>query len=223
MTAAVYCAAADLYAFGLPPGSIPNRGRLAAFVDATADTITIGVHGFSAGDSISFRAEAGGVLPSPLVEGTGYFAVPVTDDAFSVSAIDGGPAIDLITEGARIVVIAPLPIGAAIAWASRVIDDMLPGHMVPLDLPVAEIVRMTCAELAAGKLLARAGSQSVSLSTIVDAANKRLARWALGAPIRGENAPASAQVSQSAAVPYRDARGFNEFAGIRGPGGRRPC
>lgn len=219
--ASPYCSAGDLYQFGLPRGALPNPGRLAAFVDATANTITLNTHGFAQDDPVSFRAEAGGSLPAPLGEGLYYFAAPVTDDSFSVALTASGAVIDLLTEGTRTIVIAPLPIAAAISWASRVIDDMLPAHLVPLALPVAEIVRMTCAELAAGKLLSRTGAQSKSLSEIVDAANKRLSRWALGVPIRGENAPAPANLATSATVPYRDSRGWSQFGGIGGPPGPR--
>ena len=216
-----YCAPADLYSHGLPPGALPNRGRLAAFVDAGLDTITLGGHGLSLGDPVTFRAESGGVLPVPLAENTQYYASPVTDDTFSVSTTNGGAIVDLVTEGLRLVVISTLPVAQAIAWASRVIDDMLPAHIVPLVAPFAEIVTMTCAELAAGKLLARTGAQSVSLSSIVDAANKRLARWALGVPVRGNNAPLPANLATSAAVPYLDSAGWRQFGGIGGPRGGR--
>ena len=93
---------------------------------------------------------------------------------------------------------------------------MLPAHLIPLADPVAEIVRFTCAELAAGKLALRTGAQSKSLGEIVDAATKRMARWAAGATIRGDNAPGPASVATSATVPFRDARGWNQFGGIGG-------
>jgi hypothetical protein len=185
-----------------------------ASASASANTIALDVHGFDEGDPVSFRAEAGGSLPAPLVEGTTYYAVPAGDNAFSVAATAGGAAIDLTTAGALYIVIAPLPIAPAIAWASRVIDDMLPAHIVPLTEPVPEIVRMTAAELAAGKLASRGGFASKSLTEIVDLARKRLERWAQGIPIRGENAPEPAGLAVSATAPYRDVRGWQRFGGL---------
>lgn len=214
--AAVYCVAADLYAFGLPRGSVPNPGRIAS-ADPAANAFTLGSHGFASGDVLSFRAESNGAMPAPLVSGVSYFALPLTDDTFQVAATIGGAPIDLTTPGTRIVVIAPLPTDAAIAFASRVIDDALPAHLVPLSLPVAEIVKMTCAELAAGKLMQGKGSASPSLGAMVDAATKRIARWALGVPVRGEHAPPPANVATSASLPFQDSRGWSQFGGIGGP------
>lgn len=209
-----YCSAADLYAFGLPRGALPNPGRLVASVSTAASTLAIDGHGFAADDPVSFRAEAGGSLPAPLVAGTAYFAKPTTDDAFQVAATAGGAAITLTTVGARIVAIAPLPIASAIAWASRLVDDMLPAHLVPLVAPIHELVRMTAAELAVGKLLGRTGSASKSLAEMVDAARKRLERWAKGVPLRGENVPLATNLAASASVPYRDPRGWGRFGGL---------
>lgn len=209
-----YCDPADLYSYGLPRGALPNEGRLAASASAAADTIELDGHGFALNGPVSFRAEAGGSLPEPLDEGTTYYAIPVTPDAFSVAAAEGGAAIDLTTDGERVVVIAPLPIDAAIAWASRIIDDSLPAHLVPLEEPLPEIVRMTCAELAAGKLLTYTGREAESLTAMVDQAQKRLMRWGKGVPIRGTNAPKPANLAASATVPYKDPRGWNRYGGL---------
>lgn len=209
-----YCAASDLYAHGFPRGSVPNPGRLIDSADTSANTLALDQHGFSLNDPVSFRAEAGGSLPAPLVAGTTYFAKPSSDDVFQVTATEDGTAIDLSSAGENFIAIAALPVGSAITWASQVIDDMLPAHVVPLDADaIPEIVRMTCAELAAGKLAARAGAQSKSLTEIVDAASKRLARWGKGVPIRGAVVPPSASLAASATVPFRDRRGWNRFGG----------
>jgi hypothetical protein len=184
-------------------------------VSTAASTLAIDGHGFATDDPVSFRAEAGGSLPAPLAAGTAYFAKPTTDDAFQVAATAGGAAITLTTAGARVIAIAPLPIASAIAWASRLVDDMLPAHLVPMVAPnIPEIVRMTVAELAAGKLLGRTGSASKSLAEMVDAARKRLERWGKGVPIRGENVPVAANLAASASVPYTDPRGWSRFGGL---------
>lgn len=208
-----YCAPSDLYSFGLPRGAVPNPGRLADETSASANTISLDVHGFVLNDPVSFRAEAGGTLPAPLAAGSTYYAIPVTDSTFSVAATEGGAVIDLTTAGTRVLVIAPLPIDASIAWASRIIDDMLPAHAVPLEEPIHELVRMTAAELAAHKLTTGKGS-SKSLGEMVDAARKRLERWAQGIPLRGPDVPTATNLASAAAVPYVDSRGWSRYGGL---------
>lgn len=203
-----YCEPADLYAFGLPRGSIPHPGRLAGAVSISANTVELDVHGFAQNDLVSFRAEAGGALPAPLVVGTDYYVIPVTESTFQVATASGGVAVDLTTAGSRFVVIAPLPVAATIAAISSLIDDMLPGHVVPLTAPYPEIVRLTAAELVSQRLGLRGGPE------VVDTAFKRLARWAKGIPIRGTNAPTSAGLAVSAAAGYSDSRGWNTYGGI---------
>lgn len=190
MTASLYCAPGDLYAHGIPRGSVANPGRLAAKVLASTNAFTLDVHGFDAGDPVTVRAQAGGSLPAPLVEGVQYFAVPLTESTFSVSATVGGSVIDLTTDGSNVVVIAPLPIDKAIAMASAAIDDMLPDHVVPLSQPYPPIIVITCAQIAAGQLAGLIGATSMALADIVDKAQKRIERWAAGVPIRGSNSPA---------------------------------
>lgn len=209
-----YCTQADLYRYALPKGSVPNPGRLVSSASASANTIALGEHGFSTGDPCSFRSEAGGSLPSPLQAGVTYYAIVVDGDSFSVALTPSGSAIDLTTAGSRFVVIAPLPIESVIAWAERLIDDMLPAHLVPLADPVPDIVVMTCAELAAGKLVAGSGAASKSITEIVDAATRRVQRWAKGVPLRGAPATSHANLACSATAGYRDSRGWRRFGGL---------
>jgi hypothetical protein len=209
-----YCTPADLYTFGVPRGSIPNPGRHAASASTSTDAITLDEHGFDLGDLVSFRAESGGSLPSPLAAGTTYYALPVSDSIFQVSEEPEGDAIELTSVGSIFLVLAPLPKAAAIAWASRAIDDMLPAHLVPLTEPISPIVSMTCAELAAAKLGYYSGAVSRSLGAMSDEARKRVERWAKGVPIRGEDKPALANKAVSASLPYNDGRGWNRNGGI---------
>ncbi len=209
-----YCGVSDLYAFGLPRGATPNPGRLVDDVDIASDTVQVDVHGFSTDDTISFRAESGGTMPSPLVAGTTYFAISVSESAFSVALVAGGAAIDLTTTGLRLVVIAPLPFADAISWASRRIDDSLPAHLVPLTAPIHEFVKMTCAELAIGKILTRSGAATESLAKMVDAADKRLMRWSKGVPLRGDDVPTASNVATTASAPAADNRGWSKHGGL---------
>jgi hypothetical protein len=209
-----YCDLSDLFAYGLPRGALRNAGRLVGSVDVVTNTIELDVHGLASGSPLSLRAEAGGLLPSPLVSGTIYYAVPVSESRFSVAGTVGGAVIDITTAGSRIVVVTDLPEAAVREWASRLVDEMLTGHVVPLDAPYPEIVRMTTAELAAGRLLAMTGGQSPALATSTDAAQKRLDRWSRGAKVRGDNAPKAAALATSATSSYRDPRGWREFGGL---------
>lgn len=188
-----YCTASDLYLFGLPKGSLAVSGRLVEAANASNNTIELDAHGFAADDVVQFRAAGGGSLPSPIVEGTSYYVIVVSDWRFSVALTAGGSAIDLTTSGSTFLVLQAPATAQAIAKAERMIDDMLPAHVVPVAEPVPDIVRMTCAELAASDLLAQLGASSVSLTAVYDAARKRLERWARNVPIRGTNAPQSAQ------------------------------
>ncbi len=214
---ASYCEESDLYDFGLPRGAVPNPGRLAEGASASTDAITLGMHGFALDDEVVFRADGvNASLPAPLVEGTTYYAKPVSQLSFQVAATAGGATIDLTTAGQYILVIAPLNVAAAIEWASAIIDDMLPAHVVPMTAPYSKQVVMTCAELAAAKLAARAGSIGASLTAVADAARKRLERWANGVPLRGENAPDThtntAASATSAAL--ADPSGWSRYGGI---------
>jgi hypothetical protein len=95
------------------------------------------------------------------------------------------------------------------------INDSLPAHVVPIDLSaVPEIVRMTAAELAAGRLLSLTGGASENLAAVVDRAHKRLERWGKGVPVRGAVVPPSANLAHAATAPFRDRRGWWRFGGL---------
>lgn len=206
-----YCSISDLYDHGVPRGSIANRGRTSIAANATTDAIALGDHGFSLNDEITLRPEVGaGTLPAPLVVDTSYYAIPVNAGSFKVAATPGGAAIDLTSNGANFVVVTPIPYNAAIYYASRLIDEMLVGHVLIEDGDeIPPMVRLTCAEIAAGKLALKSGHVSKSLGEIVDLARKRLEKWASGIPLRSAVKPDAANVATAAAtVPYRDSRGW---------------
>lgn len=205
-----YATQADLYAFGLPRGAAPNPGRLAQ-VDASLDAFTVDAHGFDANSPVTFRADAGGALPTLIAANTTYYAIPLSDNLLQVAAAEDGAAIAL-DAGSNVLVIAPLPVAQAIDWASRLCDDMLPAHVVPFAADaVPDIVRMTVAELAAFKLL-KAGSSSNAIMAMVDMAMSRLKRWAQGVPVRGAGNPANLSVAATAAP--SDASGWKTYGGL---------
>jgi len=216
-----YCNPSDLYNLGgLQRGSLPNAARLLASASTTLDALFLDGHGFETNDPLTFRADANGALPAPLVAGVSYFVIARDDNSFQLAAAVDGVALSLTTAGARTLVIAPLPIAGAIAYASRVLDDMIPAHVLPVAQPIPELLRMTCAEIAVYKLLVRSGSASSSMAEQMDRATRRIERWARGVPMRGPDAPASANLAQTgAAVAVRrrlDARGWGRYGGTDG-------
>ncbi len=86
---------------------------------------------------------------------------------------------------------------------------------MPLKAPYPPLIVFTAGELAIGKLMN--GSASKSLGDMVDAATKRLVKWAAGVPLRGANtsqqAPANLAVS-SVCAPMFDAQGWRRFGGL---------
>jgi hypothetical protein len=208
-----YCDPHDLYEFGLPRGAVSNPARRVGVVSVVANTFELEGHGLGVNSLVSFRADAGGSLTSPLAAGQQYYAQPVDDDHFSVSETLSGPVVDLLVAGSRVMMITPLPIASSISHASALIDDCLPAHVVPLTAPFPPIVRMVCAELAAGKLGFFAGGVSKSLSDMLAGAQKLLDKWAKGVPIRGMNAPKAARLSAVAGSTGGDARGWSRYGG----------
>lgn len=206
------CTPADVHSFGLPHGAAPNRAR-PVVVDAVADVFTLDGHGQALGDPIKIRADAGGEAPQPLVQGLTYYCVPVDESVFQLSATPGGAAIDLLTPGKRVLVICRSPVAAAITFVSRMLEDGMPGHVVPFTDPVPDIVRMTCAELAGARVMAMSGTQSVAFGTLLDAAKKRLEKWAIGVPVRDVNATPAGNLAASASLPRLDPRGWGRYGG----------
>lgn len=207
-----YCSATDLYAFGIPRGSTPNPGR--GLDSAVSSTCALDGHGFVTGDAVLLSPAGDGGLPPELSANTTYYVQAETEHTFKLRATPGGSALSFTDAEDPIIVVSPLPVSEAIAWAERIIDDSLPAHLAPITGTVPEIVRMTCAELAAGKLLALSGAASVSLTATVDAALARLARWAKGVPVRGSDVPPRTNISVVASTPFADRRGWNRFGGI---------
>lgn len=209
MTASSYCTVSDLYTYGLPRGGLPNPARLIYEVNTSTGTFSLDEHGFEAGDAVTFREDAiDGVMPGGIVEGVTYYASRVNDSLFRVSASPGGSPIIPLSEGRRVMVATSIPTEGAIQWASEIINDMLPAHIVPIVGRVPEIVRMTAAELAIGKLMARQGAATDALSAIVANAQERLKRWGKGVPLRGPDSPPRANLAASASRAFTDSRGW---------------
>lgn len=220
-----YSTAADMVAFGAPRGATPNPGRHLA--SAVSSTCVLDQHDFQTGDAILFTPAGDGAMPAGLSAGVTYYAERTSEHSFKVRATAGGASITWTDAEDPLMVVAPLDRDSFIEWADRMIDEMVPGQAVPFDdvalYPdgVPAVIRMTSAELASGKMLAQSGSASRSLADTVDAAGKRLERWAKGLPVRGTpdatrtNLPVSAApVTAANATAQSDPRGWRQWGGI---------
>lgn len=190
-----YATREDVYTYGLPRGSLGNPGRVCASALASTDTFTLDGHGFSDGKAILLRAEDGGALPSPIVAGTTYYAIRLTDSTFKVSATEGGAAVNLTTDGDLVVVSTALPFDEVLEFYSRFVDGFLPAHLVPLSAPYPVTVTQLVAKLAAKELLRISGQTSDSMTEIEVGAKAQLERWAKGLRIRDARVTTSANLA----------------------------
>lgn len=202
-----YCEPTDVYLW-IPEGSVPTPRRLLSAVSAATDVMSLDGHGFAADAELLFRAEAGGSLPSPLVEGTAYYAAPLTDSTFSVAATAGGSVVNLTTAGSNVVVISEIPWARWIAIATDRIDGMLFGHRTPLDAPYPASVTYYAAGLVAEMALGFAGAQTASIIERLKVAHLEFERWRKGATIRGAVVPAAANKAIRGTVTASDPRGW---------------
>lgn len=202
-----YATRADLYRYGLPRGLLANPARLCASVIASTDRFELDGHGFETDDPVSFRAETGGTLPAPIVAGTTYYAIRVSDSIFKVAAAAAGSAINLTTDGSSVVVLAELPIDAVLASCSRWADDFLPAHLVPMTSPYPARLVDIVAELAAGRLMLQAHQSSKSVKELVLEAKVQMERWSKGTLLRDAAASASANLAVNDS-PTVDPRGW---------------
>lgn len=198
-----YATARDLYTYGLRRGILSNEGRIVASSVASTDVLTLDQHLFETNDAVTVRAVEGGTLSAPLVAGTVYYVIRLTDATFSLAATSGGSAINLTTDGAEMVVKAELPIDALLTAYSRFVDDFIP-HAVPLETddfgayPVT-VVRIVC-ELTAAKLLSLTGQSSVSMTEAETGAKAQLERWMNGLPVRDAAITASTNKAVTASL-----------------------
>jgi hypothetical protein len=180
-------------------------------VSAAANTLTLDGHGLVDDAEVSFRAEAGGSLPTGLSASTPYYAIVVSESVFQVAAADGGAAIDITTAGSNVIAIVPLPVDECIAWGSNMVENMCPGHVRPLadegEYP-DEVVRACAADLAASRLLAYCGASQIDIQAKIAGAQKIIDRWAKAIPIRGANAPGSTNLAVVASAAVTDSRGW---------------
>lgn len=209
MASDLYCSRADVHRW-LPAGEITGWSRLSASAKASSDAIELDGHGLETDDEVTVRAVEGSTLPSPLVEGTTYFAIRVSASRFKLAASAGTAAIDLTTDGVEIVVMKEPPYDAVIEAYSRWADTFLPAHAVPLETPLDDkfaLVRMLVAKLSAKALLNLDGKSSEIVNAEELAAKAQLERFAKGLPVRGDTGTRT-NLAVSSTLTTSDPRGW---------------
>jgi len=211
-----YATQRDLYTYGLRRGVLSNPGREIETSIASTNVLTLDAHLFETDDQVTLRAIEGGTLSAPLVAGTSYFVIKLTDATFSLALTSGGAAIDLTTNGITMIVKpSTLPIDELLEAYSRFVDDFVPSHAVPMPAPYDKTLVRIVSELTAAKLLSLTGQSSASMAEAELAAKAQLERWAKGLPLRAVEA---ANVSTNRAVTsdftaVSDPRGWSPSAG----------
>lgn len=207
MASDLYCSRREVNA-AVPAGEIIGPTQLASSALASTDVISLEGHGLETDDEVLVRAIEGGSLPSPLVEGTGYFAIRVSNARFKLAATAGGAAINLSTDGVEVVVMREPAYDDVIEFWSRWADGVLPAELVPLTAPVHPLVRGIVAKLSAKELLGRAGKSSELVNVTDIAAKAMLERYAIGLPLRGAPTVGSANLAVTATAGDADPRGW---------------
>lgn len=205
----LYATRANLYDHGLPRGLLTNPGRRCAAASASTDTFELDGHGFETDTELVFRAEGNGSLPAPLVAGTTYYAIRLSESTFKVAATSGGAAIDLTASGTSVLVATPLPFDKVIERYSRWVDSCLTAHAVPLGVskPVPIQIVAIVSELSARKLMLIRGQSSESMKEMELGAKAQVERWEKGESLRDGNATASSNLAYSESV-RSDPRGW---------------
>lgn len=192
-----YATKRDVFRYGLPRGTLSSEGRLVESALASTEVITLESHGFYTDDVLLLRAVEGGTLSAPLVAGTPYYAIRLSDSTFSLAATAGGAAINLTTNGVNMLVAIALPFDEILEFYSRFVDAFLPAHLVPLESPYPVTVTAIVAELAGKRLQLLSGVSSIAMDAIELAAKAQLERWAAAIPLRDARATGPANLAVS--------------------------
>lgn len=184
-------------------GEIAGSSRLVESALAATDVLTLDGHGFETDDPITVRATEGGALSAPLVEGTIYFAIRLTNGTFSLAATTGGSAINLTTDATSMVVTRDPAYDDVIEYYSRFCDGYIPANLVPLQQPIPVTVKTIVARLSGKALMNIDGKSSAIVEAEELLAQKQLERWALGLPIREATATGPSNLAVSARVNRR--------------------
>jgi hypothetical protein len=207
MTANLYCSRGDVNR-RLPAGSLDGPSRLVDSALAATDVFVLDGHGLETDDALNVRAAEGGSLPAPLVAGTTYYAIRLTNATFKVAASPGGSPIDLSSDGSSVVVSRAPDYDSVIEYYSRWADTFLPREVVPLTSPIHPLVKGLVVDLSAKRLLNLDGKDSKIIDVSEMSAKAQLERLATGIPLRAPVAGAPANLAVVASITTTDPRGW---------------
>lgn len=208
MATDLYCSRADVTA-RLPPGTVVSPAGMLASCLASTDVLTYDGHGLETDDEVTVRAASAGTLSAPLVAGTIYYAIRLTNAAFKLAASAGGAALNITSDGVEMVVTREPKFDDVIEFVSRWADTFLPAHVVPLTAPIHPLVRGVVADVSAKRILNANGQDSAAVTAAELAGKAILERHAAGMPLRGgAQVPSNLAITATSVSSGGDPRGF---------------
>lgn len=209
MATDLYCSRGDVTA-RLPPGTVVSPAGMLASCLASTDVLTYDGHGLETDDEVTVRAASAGTLSAPLVAGTIYYAIRLTNAAFKLAASAGGAALNITSDGVEMVVTREPKFDDVIEFVSRWADTFLPAHVVPLTAPIHPLVRGVVADVSAKRILNANGQDSAAVTAAELAGKAILERHAAGMPLRGGTAqtPTNLAITATSVSSGSDPRGW---------------
>ena len=208
MATDLYCSRGDVTA-RLPPGTVVSPAGMLASCLASTDVLTYDGHGLETDDEVTVRAASAGTLSAPLVAGTIYYAIRLTNAAFKLAASAGGAALNITSDGVEMVVTREPKFDDVIEFVSRWADTFLPAHVVPLTAPIHPLVRGVVADVSAKRILNANGQDSAAVTAAELAGKAILERHAAGMPLRGgAQVPSNLAITATSVSSGGDPRGF---------------
>lgn len=209
MATDLYCSRGDVTA-RLPPGTVVSPAGMLASCLASTDVLTYDGHGLETNDEVTVRAASAGTLSAPLVAGTVYYAIRLTNSTFKLAALAGGGALNITSDGVEMVVTREPKFDDVIEFVSRWADTFLPAHVVPLTAPIHPLVRGVVADVSAKRVLNANGQDSAAVTAAELAGKAILERFAAGMPLRGGTAqvPSNLAITATSVSSGGDPRGF---------------
>lgn len=209
MATDLYCSRGDVTA-RLPPGTVVSPAGILASCLASTDVLTYDGHGLETDDEVTVRAASAGTLSAPLVAGTVYYAIRLSNAAFKLAASAGGAALNITSDGVEMFVTREPKFDDVIEFVSRWADTFLPAHVVPLTAPIHPLVRGVVADVSAKRILNANGQDSAAVTAAELAGKAILERFAAGMPLRGGTAqtPSNLAITATSVSSGSDPRGW---------------
>lgn len=218
-----YCTRDDALAW-VTQGAVTNPRRVIAAVNTDTDTLALDDHRLKTGyeAQLWLPRNGAGEMAEPLIEGTVYYAIRLSDSTFQIAATPAdaaaGSQIDITSEGCDMKLVAQIPWDAYIEGRSAKLDEQAIGNAFPLadGEPVPIVVRDLVSIQVLGDAARFVGSTDIDLSEEQERARKELEVWAKGKPLRAKEAPAPTNTAISGprlSGSATDSRGWRRTCG----------